>query len=80
MFQDFVDDMLQKEIDEKRELTKRKIDNLRSLFAEKRVDLTTSWKELGEMFKHDQLFNSADPLEQITAFEDYIKTLERQDY
>eukprot|EP00347_Sterkiella_histriomuscorum_P007645 403348123 len=80
IFQDYIDEIMTKEREEKREQGEKIVEKLKEHFTKLNIPGSAKWKELITNLADDQLFKSADTLEQITAFEEYIKAIERQEF
>lgn len=71
-FQDYMDELEDRELKRKQEHSKRKIDALKNLFQSHEVNTATKFEEAKELFKNNAIFNSADKLDQLKAFSEYI--------
>jgi len=80
MFQDYLDELEKREKEEQRNRTKTHIDNLRNLLEEQKISLDTTWEQFCKIFAEHPIFKEADDLEKITAFTDYMRNLEKQDF
>ena len=84
VFQDYIDKLGEHERDTKRQLYNRRIDMLKAAFqADKSINMDTRWSDITatmEQTKHlVPVYAEAEPIEKLTAFEEYIKSLEQED-
>jgi len=80
IFQDYLDDLEKKDKEYQREITKQHINNLRNLFEEQKLSPDTTWEQCRELYSKHPIFKIADEYEQITAFTEYMKVAEKQDF
>ena len=66
IFQEYLDELMNKEREEKREQYDKKVEQLKQYFSEKGVSLNSKWHDIEREFKEDPVFSSTEPLEQIT--------------
>jgi pre-mRNA-processing factor 40 len=71
-FQDYMDELERREVKRKQEHSKRKMDSLKNLFRSHQVTTSTKFEEAKELFKNNAIFNSAEKLDQLRAFSEYI--------
>lgn len=67
-----MDELEKREIKRKQEPSKRKIDSLKALFQTHQISTSTKFEEAKELFKTNAIFNSADKLDQLKAFSEFI--------
>lgn len=80
IFQDFLDELFNKEREVNREQSEKTVEKLKEHFHKLNIDADSKWVDVHARLKDDAFFAGADSLEQITAFEDYIKALERLEF
>jgi len=73
LFQDYMDELLRKELKRRQEHSKRKIDSLIKLFQSNGVTSATKFEDAKEKFKNNAMFTSADKLDHLKAFTEYMK-------
>jgi len=79
LFQDYLDDLEAKENEDRRILRDQRMRNLKSIFEEKRLPVSTKWKEVCMNMRDDQTFNSLDKLDRLKTFSDYIVAIENKE-
>lgn len=79
IFQDYVEELEEREEEEKKIQRETKIKNLRRMFEEKKLPVTTKWKEVQMNLQNDFLFGSMEKIDRLTAFKNYIIELENKD-
>ncbi|KAI9024063.1 hypothetical protein DFJ74DRAFT_705791 [Hyaloraphidium curvatum] len=85
LFEQYVDELRRKDIEEQRALRRRNVDKLKGLLAKHGVGLFTRWKEAQALytadpeFAEDKQLQAMDSLDFLATFEDYIRGLEAED-
>jgi hypothetical protein len=52
---------------------------LKKLF-EGQVTSTTKWRDVQEIFEGSEIWSKSEPIDQLTAFEEYVKNLDKEEY
>ena len=85
IFQDYLDDLEKEERDYLRETRSKRIENLISLFEERKIPIEISFEECKKKFADNQIFKSADEYEILrfflnSAFSEYMRNAEKIEY
>jgi hypothetical protein len=56
------------------------IEKLIQKYDDSGLGIEVKWEQVEEQFRESPLFKDSEPLDQIMAFEEYTKTLERRDF
>ncbi len=80
IFQDYLDELERREKEETRNIFKKRIDNLKYLFEDKKISLLTSWEQAQKMFADNPLFQPCSNFERLTALKEYIENKEKIEY
>jgi pre-mRNA-processing factor 40 len=76
LFQDYLDDLEARENEDRRSLRETKMKTFRKILEDKRLPVSTRWKDICLNFKEDSFFNSMEKLDRLKTFTDYITDLE----
>jgi len=79
LFQDYLDDLENKENEEKRILRDQRMRSLKGVFEEKRLPVSTKWKEVCMNMRDDPAFNLLDKIDRLKAFSEYITAIESKE-
>lgn len=78
LFQDYLDDLEKKEIEEKKISRELKMRNFKKILEEKRLPITTKWHDICLNFKDDNYFNSIEKIDSLKTFSEYILDFENK--
>jgi pre-mRNA-processing factor 40 len=79
LFQDYLDDLEQRENEERKILRDTKMRTFRKILEDKRLPISTTWKDICINFKDDSFFNSMEKIDRLKTFTDYITDLENKE-
>lgn len=85
VFQDFIDKLGEQEREAKRATAQKRIEQLIHEYEiDESAGIDTRWSEMVEIMeakKHSvPVYAEAEPIDKLTAFEEYVKDLEREDF
>ncbi len=79
LFQDYLDDLEKKENEDKKNLRESRVRNFKRILEEKRLPITTKWKEICLNFRDDSVFNTMEKVDRLRAFSEYILDLDNKE-
>jgi pre-mRNA-processing factor 40 len=80
IFQDYIDELFAQEREDALEKTQKNVEGLKELFKNSKLSVEARWREIQETFESEDVWRKSEPLDRLTAFEEYIKALEKEDY
>ena len=81
LFQDFIDELFEEEREAETQRSKQVVESIKDRLEEREdIGLDTRWREVNDLLHSDPLWKNAQPLERLTAFEEYIKEKDKADF
>jgi pre-mRNA-processing factor 40 len=79
LFQDYLDDLENREGEERKLLRDTKMRTFRKMLEDRRLPVSTKWKDICLNFKDDNFFNTMEKVDRLKTFTDYITDLETKE-
>lgn len=68
LFQDYLDELFQREREEKLAYSEKVVEQLKALFEEKGVELGSRWNEVADRMSEEPQFQNAEDLDRLTYY------------